>query len=238
MSPDHPLLRAVIAEPDDDTLRLALADWFDENDQSARADFIRVQIELARGVDEIERRIELERRQAELLVAHEREWSAPFLEALDGKVDRLGGWTFLPSDYGSLCADHRWGCCVFRRGFAEYFRLPAEVMIRHGEKLASLTPVRELYLDPWAIPDIASLCRQPLLRSLTALYGGSVKPPTLDLGTQATSLNANEVNALLSCHHLKTLHLFDVVAADDVSEKMSEAFFRRFGLHLVRNPHA
>src|SRR5690349_8929287 len=115
MSPDHPLLRAVIAEPDDDTLRLALADWFDENDESARADFIRVQVELARGVNEIERRIELEMRQAELLVAHEREWSAPFLEALDGKEDRKGGWTFFPSDYDALCADHWWGCCAFRR---------------------------------------------------------------------------------------------------------------------------
>jgi len=40
----------------DDTLRLAIADSFDENDDPARAEFIRVQVELARGVDERERR--------------------------------------------------------------------------------------------------------------------------------------------------------------------------------------
>ena len=137
MSPDHPLLRAVIAQPDDDTLRLAVADWLEENDQAARAKLIRVQVELARGVEERERLLYLESLQAELLKAFGSEWSAPFLEVLDGKENRRGGWTFFPSDYDALCADHWWGCCVFRRGFAEYFHLPAKVMIRHGEKLAS-----------------------------------------------------------------------------------------------------
>lgn len=171
MSPDHPLLRAVIEQPDDDTLRLALADWLEENDQPARAKLIRVQIELARGVDERERLIYLELLQAELLKAYGRVWSAPLLVALDGQENRRGGWTFLPSDYDALCADHWWGCCVFRRGFAEYFHLPAKVLFRHGEKLARLTPIRELYLDPWEDPNIDSLRSQPWLRSGIVLYG-------------------------------------------------------------------
>lgn len=43
------LLRAVAADPGDDTPRLALADWLDEHDQHARAEFIRLQIELERA---------------------------------------------------------------------------------------------------------------------------------------------------------------------------------------------
>ena len=33
MSPDHPLLRAILADPDDDTRRLAAADWLADHDQ-------------------------------------------------------------------------------------------------------------------------------------------------------------------------------------------------------------
>ena len=46
---DHDaLLRAICAHPDDDTPRLIFADYLDENDQPARAAFVRAQVELAR----------------------------------------------------------------------------------------------------------------------------------------------------------------------------------------------
>jgi uncharacterized protein (TIGR02996 family) len=46
---DHDaLLAAICNEPDEDTPRLALADWLDENEQADQAAFIRAQIELAR----------------------------------------------------------------------------------------------------------------------------------------------------------------------------------------------
>src|SRR4051812_28174157 len=106
MTPDNPFLRALLAEPDDDTLRLATADWLDENDQPARAEFVRVQVELARGVEDRDRRRHLELRQRDLLVAHDAEWVAPLAKVLGLKKGQWGGW-------------------VFRRGFAEYFRLPA-----------------------------------------------------------------------------------------------------------------
>jgi uncharacterized protein (TIGR02996 family) len=41
-------LRAVLAAPDDDTPRLAFADWLDEHGEPERAEFIRVQCRLAR----------------------------------------------------------------------------------------------------------------------------------------------------------------------------------------------
>ena len=41
------LLRAVVAAPDDDVPRLVAADWLDEHGEAERAEFIRVQVELA-----------------------------------------------------------------------------------------------------------------------------------------------------------------------------------------------
>lgn len=48
MTDEQLLLAAVLASPDDDTPRLAFADWLGENGQGERAEFIRVQCELAR----------------------------------------------------------------------------------------------------------------------------------------------------------------------------------------------
>lgn len=41
------LLQAILEEPDSDDLRLIYADWLDEHGQEGRAEFIRVQVELA-----------------------------------------------------------------------------------------------------------------------------------------------------------------------------------------------
>lgn len=45
MTDEHDLLRAILKHPSDDTPRLIMADWFEENDQPDRAEFIRCQIE-------------------------------------------------------------------------------------------------------------------------------------------------------------------------------------------------
>ena len=42
-----PLLAAIAANPEEDTPRLAYADWCDENDQPERAEFIRLQVRMA-----------------------------------------------------------------------------------------------------------------------------------------------------------------------------------------------
>jgi len=68
------LLRAVAAAPDDDTPRLVYADWLDDQGRHERAEFIRLQVELARAPDH-PRRAELETRQAQLLAAHEQSWA-------------------------------------------------------------------------------------------------------------------------------------------------------------------
>ena len=114
-----------------------------ERDQPARAEFVRVQIELARGVPDRDRRQFLELRQRDLLVAHDAEWVAPLAKVLGRKPGEWGGW-------------------VFRRGFVEYFNLPATVVNTHGAQLAKLTPVRELFLRPCNPTHVVALCREHL----------------------------------------------------------------------------
>ena len=62
MSDEAALLAAILAHPDEDTPRLMFADWLDEHGQPERAEFIRVQCELAQGESH-----QLRKRESELL---------------------------------------------------------------------------------------------------------------------------------------------------------------------------
>jgi len=77
MSDEAALLRAIQSHPDDDLLRLVLADWYDDHGDPARAEFIRVQCELGRLGKDDPRRGPLHERQARLLADHRREWLPP-----------------------------------------------------------------------------------------------------------------------------------------------------------------
>jgi uncharacterized protein (TIGR02996 family) len=108
------LLATIRDNPDDDTPRLVYADWLDENATSdadrARAEFIRVQIELAHyqellGPDEHARWKELFRREQDLLGIHGPGW-----------VGRI------PVDEFRLRVSPR--TITFRRGFPEIGDFP------------------------------------------------------------------------------------------------------------------
>ncbi|MGL4424542.1 MAG: TIGR02996 domain-containing protein, partial [Gemmataceae bacterium] len=73
MDADH-FLAAIAAAPDDDTPRLIYADWLDDHADSARAEFIRIQCQLAQLDDVDPSRDGLEDRELELLRQHERKW--------------------------------------------------------------------------------------------------------------------------------------------------------------------
>ena len=81
------LLRAIREHPDDDLPRLVYADWLEEHGEPQRAEFIRSQVELARGVESEQRRQALRAREAELLETHAAGWTEP----LAGLVR---GWRF------------------------------------------------------------------------------------------------------------------------------------------------
>jgi uncharacterized protein (TIGR02996 family) len=79
MSDRVPFLRAICESPLDDAPRLVFADWLDERGDAAdaaRAEFIRVQCELAREPPAPGRWSPLHLRQLDLLRDHERRWRA------------------------------------------------------------------------------------------------------------------------------------------------------------------
>jgi uncharacterized protein (TIGR02996 family) len=85
---DSAFLSDILEYPDDDAPRLIYADWLEEHGQPERAEFIRVQCELARMEDNDPRRATMEAREAELLKAHERSWVPPDKLALFFKWKR------------------------------------------------------------------------------------------------------------------------------------------------------
>ena len=44
--------------------------------------------------------------------------------------------------------------------------------------------------------------------------------------------------ALIGCPFLENLRKLEVVAGEDVSEETAKEYYKRFGRHLVRSPHA
>jgi uncharacterized protein (TIGR02996 family) len=149
---EEELLRAVRDDPDDDAPRLVYADWLEERGDP-RAEFIRVQCELARLGEGDPRRRRLRARERAILARHRAEWIAPLAEL--GHVP----WYF----------EHR-PACEFRRGFAEFIALECDDFLRRAGRLFEKTPVRHLRL--WTdgrnekVPQLAAL---PLLARVAVL---------------------------------------------------------------------
>ena len=113
---DQAFLDAIIAAPEDDAPRLVYADWLDEHGDSDRAEFIRVQCDLARRPKYDPGRPPLEARERELLKRHEARWTKPL------------------TDFGR---DLR-----FRRGFVDGISIGVSKFIADGEELFQAAPVR------------------------------------------------------------------------------------------------
>ena len=138
--PEHAaFLNAILERPDDDLPRLVYADYLDESGFAERAEFIRVQIELARLEPTDDRFAGLTRREAELL--------------------REGvGW-YVPGVRGVQ---------TFRRGFVESLDTTAERLIHAPRPLLLLAPIRELRIRN-ADNAVAELARVPGLDRIETL---------------------------------------------------------------------
>ena len=165
---DRELLdRAVLAHPDEDTPRLALADWLDEHGTSredgARATFIRAQIDLHNGTaPECGRRwggsrtsaglreparncrckeCELIRRERAACRGFVRKWERAAIEPVT---------TRRPNNDPGI--NYAWPFVWFRRGFPESLWIDAEDFMRHAGALLSRSPVTEVRLVA-AVPE-------------------------------------------------------------------------------------
>ena len=109
MTDEQALPKAIADQPDEDTPRLAFADWLDESgteSEQARAAFIRVQVELATAAPE--RVAELRRREAEVWVRHRHAWKAaiPDIPGINWRGYDRGFLTAIDADALDLFVKH------------------------------------------------------------------------------------------------------------------------------------
>src|SRR5262249_36543908 len=67
-------LSDILANPEDDAPRLVYADWLQENGDEERAEFIRAQVELAKGTLKGDGRRKLQARVNKLEAGHKKDW--------------------------------------------------------------------------------------------------------------------------------------------------------------------
>ncbi|HEY1375481.1 MAG TPA: TIGR02996 domain-containing protein, partial [Gemmataceae bacterium] len=137
-------LRAIAENPDDDLPRLVYADWLDEHGEPERAEFIRVQCELARLPRDEARFAKLQRREEELLTKYETEWRP-------GSFD---GLTFGP----------------FERGFVRALAATQfEAFLAHIWDIKPLRPIHELRIGRMRTSQLRRLAQVRLLSAFTLL---------------------------------------------------------------------
>jgi uncharacterized protein (TIGR02996 family) len=153
MRVDHApaLLAVILAHPDDDAPRLILADWLEEHGDSARAEFIRVQMELARldvddhaiqywdgqlgdGPDYYQQAKALRRRERELLSRWCVDWIHPFDQR------DISGHSHPNVHFFDGTA------VAFHRGFIHSVTLTAADWLAHSAAICASQPVERVTL--------------------------------------------------------------------------------------------
>jgi uncharacterized protein (TIGR02996 family) len=195
MSDELALLTAIIANPDEDTPRLMFADWLQENGQPERAEFIRVQIEIARLPErhlkpKDERPPDNERlsRFRELFAAHQEEWLRP----LGVKIPRA----------------------TFRRGFVEELRVTPAELLKIGDAVLRREMLSSIEVIPLA-DDTEDIHEDPLgdrvLRRLASWPGrGRLR----SLRVAGMLLTASAVEAFLASPTACGLRSLDIASCD------------------------
>jgi uncharacterized protein (TIGR02996 family) len=148
MTPADPtlaaLLRAVLDRPADDVPRLVLADWWDERGEPDRAEFVRVQAELAKMGDDggpVAHDID-GRCGCELCALRRRE--RDLLLVLAESLQPAPGWCVVtPAGY----AAPDWPAwAVARRGFVDEVTCAAAAWLAHGDEVCASHPVSKVTL--------------------------------------------------------------------------------------------
>jgi uncharacterized protein (TIGR02996 family) len=141
-------LADIVARPDDAFPRLAFADWLEEHGEYERAEFIRVQAELARlpphATDP--RRDELRQHEKVLLLDHVKTWTLALAPWLD--PTKLY-WSHAESAItGGLDGDKDPMTFRWRRGFVDTVTARCRKWLAHGPAMLAATPtVQEVRLS-------------------------------------------------------------------------------------------
>jgi uncharacterized protein (TIGR02996 family) len=140
------LKRAIFADPENDDLRLRYAALLEQQGYP-RAEFIRVQVELARAEAAGESRPELKRREMDLLLEHGEEWAGGRRQMWSSDPTKRPGFNVL--DEEDLWA--------FRRGFLDCGSISARTWLARADEIIDRIPVTELdvggFYRPMELPN-------------------------------------------------------------------------------------
>ena len=165
MPDEAALLDAVLREPEADAPRRAYADWIHTlggGGNLARADLIRVQLDIE-TVDENDRSWpELARRERELLSQWRTTWEKPLRDLLKPSLFRPGRW-LKARLFG------QGGTWRFHRGFIEEIDSSASSFLEEDSVLFGRAPIRRVVLSN-ATSLIAALSADPRLDQLYSLH--------------------------------------------------------------------
>ncbi len=187
MSERDAFLRSICETPDDDTPRLAFADWLQENGDEPRAEFIRVQIELARGGEDVR----LRQREQDILMEQGERWA----ELIRGIGLRLA-----PFHRPTPARSHG---IEYRRGFPFGVEIADEYdeFADRASKLFQLAPIQRIVLYYQHQYEKTARCPE-LLR---------VRELSLDRSGFGTA----DLEVLFRTSFLKNLVRLDLIADED-----------------------
>jgi uncharacterized protein (TIGR02996 family) len=148
MSDEDALLAAIAEHPAEDTPRLMYADWLEEHGEHIRAEFIRVQIEIAR---------------ADNLSQSEQSRAAPA-----NVRERVLSAVYRGELLGPLTVAERAVDVYFHRGFISLVRLSVEAFFTHSHLLAQLRPLARVRVTGVA-GAVAEFLRHPRLDLVTEI---------------------------------------------------------------------
>lgn len=188
------LLAGILAHPEEDAPRLVFADYLQEQGQEERAEFIRVQVELARIHPEadpkkgiyplFERWKELDRRERELLAVPDWRnaavwfcWDGTHLQNIWGgpSGNRHPTLAIRPGELDGT--DRECLHCSLSRGFVDAVTCTSEDWLSHAEELLKEQPVREVVLTTDMRVEICGLHdeRNGLLKSELVMTAGDLR---------------------------------------------------------------
>jgi uncharacterized protein (TIGR02996 family) len=139
-------LRTILASPEDDAPRLVYADWLDENGDPDRAEFIRLQVRLARTD------------------LHDPEW--PRLKAVVSQIEQAHHVSWV-NQLPELSGVH-WE--IFERGFISAVRADdPDAFFRSARKIFAAAPIREVRLHQFSWHKAKALAESPYLTRVRVL---------------------------------------------------------------------
>jgi uncharacterized protein (TIGR02996 family) len=161
----------ILEHPDDDGPRLVYADWLEEHGDTARAEFIRVQIEKTRLEHRTPEWMELHRRDVALAAKHCGNWLAEFPKAIRTDLH-------------------------FKRGFVEMFLGTPTQLIAGVATVFRRAPLREIHLTTSNGPLNVLLARPEMarVRSLAITSSSGVVVDHLAESLHLTGLERLELN--------------------------------------------